>query len=81
MINLAQISLNIAILTDQSHEINPNYGSILEKTKLGDAPTSESNHENKGISVNYTCLCEIWYQNEIIINDIVVFHGSYGNQN
>ena len=78
---MAQSPLGIAILTDQSHEINPDYESVLEKTKLGDALTSELIYENKRFSVNYACLCEIWYQNEIIIDDIFVFHGIYRNHN
>ena len=60
-INLAQTSpLNIAISTDPSHKIYPDYGFVLEETTLGDAPTFEPTPENRKISVNYAHLCEIW---------------------
>ena len=44
--------LDIAISTDQSHEIIPDYRSVLEETTLGDAPTFEHTPENREISVN-----------------------------
>ncbi|PRQ59184.1 putative RNA-directed DNA polymerase [Rosa chinensis] len=65
--------LDIAISTDPSHEIIPDYGSVLEETTLGDAPTFEPTLENREISINYACLSEIWNRNEIIIDDIFVF--------
>ena len=61
------------ISTNPSHKIYPDYGFILEETMLGDAPTFEPTPENREISVNYVCLCEIWNQNEIIIDDVFVF--------
>ena len=71
---MAQTSpLDIAISIDPSHEIHPDYGFVLEETTLGDAPTFEPTPENREILVNYACLCEIWNQNEIIIDDVFVF--------
>jgi len=73
-IDLAQTNpLAIAISIDPSHEIIPDYGSVLEETTLGDTPTSELTPENREISVSHACISEVWKQNEIIIDNTFVF--------
>lgn len=61
------------ILPDPSHEIIPDYGSVLE-TKSGDASIPSSISENREILVSHACINEVWHRDKVIINDVFAYN-------
>lgn len=71
---MAQTNLfEITISTNQSHEIIPDYGIILEKMGVDEEVARLRIPENQEILVHYACMDEIWNRNKIIINDVFIF--------
>ena len=67
-VNLAQMNLLTSqSQTNSSHKINPDYGSVLEETMLGDASTF------KPTCFNWEFSSEIWNWSEINIDDMCIF--------